>query len=136
MGLVVILLVIASFTQVSALTELERTSVKDVRLKNAFGTSIVDNVNVNQQVQISADITNHQTESQNFVYLVQIKNESEWVVSLGWLSGQLAPNQELSPSLSWTPSDSGEYTAEIFIWDDLKTNIALSDHIELSINVS
>ena len=31
---------------------------------------------------------------------------------LGWISGQLTPDQKFSPSLSWTPNKSGEYTAE------------------------
>lgn len=87
MGIVIVLLVSISISPIFALTELERASIDKPRLENAFGVPITDNVNVNQQIQISADITNHQTKSQNFVYLVQIKNESGFVVSLGWISG-------------------------------------------------
>ena len=119
-----------------ALTELERSSIEDPRLENAFEAPIVDNVNVNQQIQISADITNHQKKSQNFVYLVQIKNEAEVVVSLGWISGQLTPDQKLSPSLSWTPTNSGKYVAEIFVWEGLKNHNALSEYSKLQISVS
>ena len=103
-----------------ALTELERASIEQPRLENAFGLTITDNVNVNQQIQISADITNHQEKSQNFVYLVQIKNESGFVVYFGWISGQLTPDQKLSPSLSWVPQEDGEYFTEIFVWEGLK----------------
>ena len=118
------------------LTELERASVTNPRLENAFGIAIVDNVNVNQQIQISADITNHQEKSQTFVYLVQIKDESDRIVSLGWISGQLTPDQKLNPSLSWVPSDSGEFTAEIFVWEGLVNHRALSEYSMLSISVS
>jgi len=135
-GLLAILVITVSITPAFALTELERTSVMDPRLENAFGAPVLDNINVNQQIQISADITNHQTKSQNFVYLVQIKNDADLVVSLGWISGQLTPNQELSPSLSWTPSDSGKYTAEVFVWEGLKNHNALSEYTKLSISVS
>jgi hypothetical protein len=135
-GLIVVFAIIVSITPAFALTELERTSIMDPRLENAFGAPIVDNVNVNQQIQISADITNHQTKSQNFVYLVQIKNNSDIVVSLGWISGQLTPDQQLSPSLSWTPDISGEYIAEIFVWEGLKNHNALSEYVKLQINVS
>jgi hypothetical protein len=135
-GLLAILVITVSITPAFALTELERTSVMDPRLENAFGAPVLDNINVNQQIQISADITNHQTKSQNFVYLVQIKNDADLVVSLGWISGQLTPNQELSPSLSWTSSDSGKYTAEVFVWEGLKNHSALSEYTKLSINVS
>ena len=135
-GLLAILVITVSFTPAFALTELERTSIMDPRLENAFGTPVLDNINVNQQIQISADITNHQIKSQNFVYLVQIKNDADLVVSLGWISGQLTPNQELSPSLSWTSSDSGKYTAEVFVWEGLKNHSALSEYTKLSISVS
>ncbi len=119
-----------------ALTELERSSIENPRLENAFEAPIMDNVNVNQQIQISSDITNYQQKSQNFVYLVQIKNESGWVVSLEWISGQLTPDQKLSPSLSWTPTSSGKYVAEIFVWEGLKNHNALSEFSKLQISVS
>jgi len=124
------------FTSVFALTELERATMNDPRLENAFGQAVVDNVNVNQQIQISTDITNNQAKSQNFVYLVQIKNEERFVVSVGWISGQLTPNQKLNPSLSWTPKDSGEFIAEIFVWEGLVNHNALTKDSKLSINVS
>jgi hypothetical protein len=135
-GLLAILVITVSVTPAFALTELERTSIMDPRLENAFGSPVLDNINVNQQIQISADITNHQTKSQNFVYLVQIKNDADIVISLGWISGQLTPNQELSPSLSWTPNNSGKYTAEVFTWEGLKNHSALSEYIKLPISVS
>ena len=130
-----ILAIIVSVSPAFALNELERTSITDPRLENAFGASTADNVNVNQQIQISSDITNHQIKSQNFVYLVQIKNDADFVVSLGWISGQLTPEQELSPSLSWTPTNSGKYTAEIFVWEGLKNHSALSEYSKLQISV-
>jgi len=136
-GLLVVLLVFSiSITSAFALTELERATISDPRLENAFGLHIADNINVNQQIQISADITNHQEKSQNFVYLIQIKNESNYVVSLGWISGQLSPNQKLSPSLSWTPDKEGEFIAEIFVWEGLQNHSALSEYTMLQINVS
>ena len=135
-GLLIAIVIIMGVNPAFALTELERSSIEDPRLENAFEAPIVDNVNVNQQIQISADITNHQKKSQNFVYLVQIKNEAEVVVSLGWISGQLTPDQKLSPSLSWTPTNSGKYVAEIFVWEGLKNHNALSEYSKLQISVS
>ncbi len=136
-GLLGVLIVISiSCTQAFALTELERVTINDPRLENAFGAPVVDNVNVNQQIQISIDITNHQEKSQNFVYLVQIKDKTNYVVSLGWISGQLTPDQKLSPSLSWISDKPGEFTAEIFAWEGLKNHNALTEYTTLQINVS
>jgi len=125
-----------SFTTTFAITELQKATISDPRLENAFGLSIGNNVNVDQQFQISADITNNQEKSQNFVYLVQIKNNAGFVVSLGWISGQLTPDQKLSPSLSWTPNESGEFTIEIYVWEGLLNHKALSEYTTLQINVS
>ncbi|AJW71082.1 hypothetical protein NADRNF5_1397 [Nitrosopumilus adriaticus] len=128
--------IIFGVTSAFAISELERASMNDPRLENAFGQPITDNVNVNQQIQISADITNNQPKSQNFVYLVQIIDEGGIVVSVGWISGQLTPDQKLNPSLSWTPKDSGEFIAEIFVWEGLVNHNALTDFSKLNINVS
>ena len=133
---IVVLILSVSFIPVFALTELERATINDPRLENASGAPVVDNVNENQQIQISADVVNHQVKSQNFVYLVQIKDKTDVVVSLGWISGQLSPEQKLSPSLSWTADESGEFTAEIYVWDGLKNHSALTKYTTLQINVS
>jgi len=125
-----------NFSPIFAISELERVTIYDSSVENAFGTPIGDNINTNHQIQISSKIKNNQDESQNFVYLVQIKNNEGYVVSLGWISGQLAPSHELNPSLSWTPRESGNFIAEIYVWEGLKNHQALSDFTTLSIQVS
>ncbi len=136
-GLVGILLVLSiSFTPAFALTELQRATTSDPKLENAFRVPIGNNVNVDQQFQISADITNNQEKSQKFFYLVQVKDETDFVVSVGWISGELNPHQKFSPSLSWTPEKSGVFTAEIYVWEALINHKALTEYIILQINVS
>lgn len=136
-GLLVMLLVFSiSFTPIFALTELERATVTDPKLVNAFGVPIGSLVNVDQQIQIAADITNNQEKTQTFVYLVQLKDKAGFVVSVGWISGQLTPDQKFSPSLSWTPKKSGEFTAEIYVWDSVINHKALTEYTTLQINVS
>ena len=134
--LVIVMATLVSIIPAFAVTELERATIEDPRLENAFGIPIIDNVNVHQQIQISSDITNNQMKSQTFVYLVQLKNEEGFVVSVGWISGQLTPDQKLNPSLSWTPVDSGEFTAEIFVWEGLQNQRALTENTTLPVNVS
>jgi hypothetical protein len=136
-GLLGIVLVFSiSFVPAFALDELERASISDPKLVNAFGIPIGNNVNVDQQIQISADITNNQEKSQNFVYLVQIKDKSNFVVSFGWFSGELNPNQKWNTSVFWIPDNAGEFTAEIFLWEALINHKALTEYITLQINVS
>ena len=91
---------------------------------------------MNQQVQITAKITNTQEEIQDFVYIVQIKDENDIVVKLGWISGSLTKFQSFSPSLSWTPKEAGVYTAEIYVWDSLLNQDALTNVTLLEIITS
>ena len=135
-GLVMIMIFSIVLTPTFALSELQRTSIDNPRLENAFGAPVGNNLNVDQQIQMSSDITNNQEKSQNFVYIVQIKNKAGVVISLGWISGQLTPDQKLSPSLSWTPNQSGEFTAEVFVWGGLINHNALAENTSMQINVS
>ena len=135
-GLLSVLIVMVSITPAFALTELERVSIEDPRLVNAFGSSLGNSITVGQQVQVASDITNNQDKSQDFLYLVQIKDETGYSVSVGWISGQLTPNQKFSPSLSWIPKNAGEYSAEIFVWEGIANHKALSEYTTLQISIS
>jgi len=115
---------------------LERAVINDERLVNLSGSTLGEHVLVNQQVQITAKITNTQDATQDFVYIVQIKDENDVVVKLGWISGSLTKYQSFSPSLSWTPKDSGVYMAEIFVWDTLLRQGALTNTVTLEIITS
>ena len=59
---------------------LERAVINDERLVNLSGSTLGEHVLVNQQVQITAKITNTQDAIQDFVYIVQIKDENDVVV--------------------------------------------------------
>jgi hypothetical protein len=123
-----------------ATTQLDRVDITNPRLENAFGSKISDHVNVNQQVQISADIKNNQDKPQDFYYLVQVKTQNNVVVSFQWIKGKLDPGQIFKTALSWTPKVSDAYTAEIFVWNitvDASTKSwqvdPLTEHVTLKI---
>ena len=105
---------------------LDRAVINDERLVNLSGATLGEHIIVNQQVQITAKITNAQEDNQDFVYIDQIKDENDFVVKLGWISGSLTSYQSFSLSLSWNPTESGVYTAEIFVWDSLLYQDALT----------
>ena len=133
---VVGLIVIMANFPAYAIEPLERAVVNDERIVNLSGKTLGKNIIVNQQVQITAKITNTQENTQDFVYIVQIKDENDVVVKLGWISGSLTKYQSFSPSLSWTPKESGVYSAEIFVWDSLMKQEALTDYVTLEIITS
>ena len=137
MVLLAVLAIAVSITPAFALTELERATIEDPKLVNAFGAPIGNNVNVDQQIQISSDITNNQEKSQKFNYLVQVKDQKDMVVAFAWFSGELNPHQEWNTSVFWVPEIAGEYIAEIFVWEGFPVNHnALSEYTMLQISVS
>lgn len=90
---------------------------------------------VDEQIEITSDVTNSQDRIQNFAYIVQLKNDGGVTISLAWITGALSPNQRLSPALSWTPDKAGMYTADIFVWESIKNPDALSRPLHLDIKV-
>lgn len=113
----VLMIFIILFNPVFAITQLEKMSISNVRLVDASNNKLPNQINVNQQVQISADVKNNQEKNQNFTYIVQVKNQEGIVVSLGWISSTINAGQTFSPALSWVPKISDVYTVEIFVWE-------------------
>jgi len=92
-------------------------------------------IEVGKQVQIAADLKNNQDFEQEFAYIVQVQDQNGITVSLAWITGVLTPAQSFSPSLSWTPNETGKYEATIFVWESIDNPSALSPTLSLRINV-
>lgn len=135
-AIVAVLMLVLANIPAYGIEPLERAVINDERIVNLSGKSLGKNIIVNQQVQITAKITNTQESIQDFVYIVQIKDENDVVVKLGWITGSLTKYQSFSPSLSWTPKQSGIYSAEIFVWDSLRNQDALANYVTLEIITS
>ncbi|MGI0046019.1 MAG: hypothetical protein ACREBB_02360 [Nitrosotalea sp.] len=91
---------------------------------------------VNKQVQISADVTNGLDTDQSFAYIVQVMDKNGVVIQLSWLTGTLTAAQSLNPSQSWTPTTPGNYTAQIFVWSGITNPNALSVPLTMKITVT
>jgi len=128
------LTVASTLTIGTAFPPLERAPAANARVVDAFGSSVAE-VSVNQQVQIAADVSNGQSADQAFAYLVQVQDGDGVTVSLAWITGSLTAGQSMSPALSWTPSDSGSYTATVFVWESVDNPTALSPTTSVSIDV-
>jgi len=113
---------------------LERAPAANARVVDAFGNSL-DEVSVDQQVQIEADLVNGTGGDQSFAYLVQVQDGNGVTVSLAWITGSLNAGQSFSPALSWIPSEAGSYEATVFVWESVDNPSALSDTVSVSIDV-
>ena len=114
---------------------LERAPATSLRIVDTFGSSI-DAVSIDQQVQITADLSNGQDRDQDFAYLIQIQNSEGVTVSLSWIAGSLSPGQSFSPSASWTPTSAGTYTVTAFVWESIDNPTALSPPLTIDVSVN
>ncbi len=118
----------------SSVPSTQRLENSEINISDSFGNNLAS-LYSNQQIQIVGSLSNMQEFDQNFVYLFQVKNSQNYVVSLSWIQGQLSSGQNLDVSQSWIPKDSGDYTIETFVWTSLKDPTALSNPISRSISV-
>ena len=118
----------------SIVPPLERAPASNPAIVDAFGNSLAS-VSVDQQVQITADLTSGQDRDQDFAYLVQIQNEDGVTIALSWITGTLGAGATFSASQSWTPSETGSYTATMFVWESVSNPTALSPQLSITIDV-
>jgi hypothetical protein len=102
----------------------DRVTLENVILTDSLGTKIQEPM-LGQQLQVVAEIENKQDFDQPFIYLVQVKNSSGTVMALSWFKSSITINQKLSVSQSWSPTESGTYTIETFVWRSLDNPIPL-----------
>ncbi len=119
--------ILASILPVAyALDPLDRLQVTSPRLADLRGNTVSENVIVNQLVVITADITNGQEVTQDFVYIVQIKDSRNVIQYLSSFSAEVTPTKTFSPGVSWTPNTSGKFVVEIFVWESFDNPDPLS----------
>ncbi len=113
---------------------LEKIQATNPRITDSLG-NVLSSLKANQATEITTDLQNTQNKAQPFVYLVQIKNTDNTILSLSWISGTLDAKQSLSVSQSWVPSMPGTYSAEILVWQGINNPVALSPQLSTTINV-
>jgi hypothetical protein len=124
--LIIVLLILPLITENTLYAE-ARCTVTDVPCElpihpvilDSFGHQINGSVSAGQQIQVVGYLTNYHYTNETFVYLLQIQDVNGVTLSLSWITGNLDPYQPLTPAQSWTPTASGIYTAQIFVWRSL-----------------
>jgi hypothetical protein len=104
-------------------------------LSDSMGNQILT-VSSNDQIQIVGKILNPQNFKQKFVYLFQVKDENNFVVSVSWIQGEISANQNLDISQSWIPQETGNYTIETYTWNSLTNAAPLSPSLSTSVFVN
>ena len=118
----------------SPIPALQRLKSLPIVLSDTFGNSLTS-FSTNDQIQIVGKISNEQSFKQKFIYLFQVKDENNLVVSVSWIQGEISGNQNLDVSQSWIPKKTGTYTIETYAWNSLINTTPLSSPLSKSIFV-
>ncbi len=118
----------------SSIPALQRLQSLPIILSDTFGNALTS-FSTSDQIQIVGTISNPQNFKQKFVYLFQVKDESNSVVSVSWIQGEISENQKLDVSQSWIPKKTGTYTIETYTWNSLIHTAPLSPSLSTSIFV-
>lgn len=118
----------------SPISDLNRVTSSEISFSDGSGNPL-NSFDSKKQIQIVGSITNNQIFDQEFIYLIQIKDENNSVVSISWISGKLSPSQNLNVSQSWIPKFSGNFSIETFVWDSLENQAPLTKSVSSSVIV-
>ena len=119
---------------VASIPPLKKLQIAPIFLSDASGNQL-KSFSTNHQMQIVGNITNEQNFKQKFIYLIQVKDENNFVTSVSWIQGEISGNQTLDVSQSWTPTLSGTYNIESYLWNSLTDSIPLSPPLSTSVFV-
>jgi len=97
---------------------------------------LLQNPHVGQTIDFKSLISNGDSQkSQTISYIVQIKDDANKVVFLQWVNYNLPSSSIINKEISWKPSVSGSYSAEIYLWDSMDSSLPLNDKQSYKIRV-
>ena len=124
--------ILAHESVISSIPSTDRLNMSEFKILTQNGDAITE-LNIGKIGMIFSNIKNELDYSQEFTYIVQIKNENNDVVSLSWVSGEVRPSQELGMSVSWMPQEPGKYSIDRFVWNSIKGSIPLTDTVSTEV---
>ena len=110
----------------------ERLSMNELEILSQNG-ELIERLDIGQTGMLFSKVKNTIDFSQEFTYIVQIKNEDNNVISLSWVRGEIIPSQELGMSVSWMPQEPGKYSIERFVWNSIQGAIPLTETVSTEI---
>ena len=120
--------ILAQKIVISNIPTTERLSMNEPKILSQNG-ELIERLDIGKTGMLFSKVKNTIDFSQEFAYIVQIKDEDNNVISLSWVTGETMPSQELGMSVSWMPQEPGKYSIERFVWNSIKGAIPLADVI-------
>ena len=109
---------------------------QSTQISDSNGRPILQNPKVGQTINFNGQISNNDIQNnQKISYIIQIKNSQGQVVYLKWVDDTIDSLTNVNEKLQWTPTETGIYSAEIYIWDGMHSLIPLTVQKEFKFQV-
>ncbi len=123
-------------TQPTTTTIQYNTISKSTQISDKSGRPLLQNPHVGQTINFQSMITNkYYSNYQKISYIVQVKDSNNKVVFLKWSEDNLVNLSTTNEEIQWTPTSSGVYTAEVYVWDGMDSLVPLIDNNQYKIQV-
>ena len=124
--------ILAQKIVISNIPTTERLSMNELKILSQNG-ELIERLDIGKTGMLFSKVKNTIDFSQEFAYIVQIKDEDNNVISLSWVTGETMPLQELGMSVSWMPQEPGKYSIERFVWNSIQGAIPLTETVSTEI---
>ena len=124
--------ILAQKIVISNIPTTERLSMNELKILSQNG-ELIERLDIGKTGMLFSKVKNTIDFSQEFAYIVQIKDEDNNVISLSWVTGETMPSQELGMSVSWMPQEPGKYSIERFVWNSIQGAIPLTETVSTEI---
>lgn len=113
-----------------------KTISKSTQISDQSGRPLLQNPHVGQTINFKSMISNKYYSSyQKISYIVQIKDSDNKVVFLKWSEDNLVNLSTTNEEIHWTPTFSGVYSAEVYVWNGMDSLVPLIDSNQYKIQV-
>jgi xanthine dehydrogenase molybdopterin-binding subunit B len=93
-------------------------------------------VKIQDMIILQRTITNPQDADQNFIHVLQVKDERGLTVSLKWISGELSAKESRHISQTWMPEAVKTYSLQFFVWESMESPRILDEMYQITVEVS
>ncbi len=95
----------------------------------------LDKIEAGHQIMFRSDIENVQDVKQSLIYGIQVFDQDQERVFVDWVDITLEPKSIFSPSILWTPTVLGDYTATSTVWESMDNPTAFSAVLEIEFEI-
>jgi hypothetical protein len=100
------------------------------------GRPILENPKLSHTISFNDQISNNDIQNaQKILYILQVKDSQGQVVYLKWIDDIVNPLTNVNEKIQWTPTESGKYSVEIYVWDGINSLVPLSEKKEYKFQV-